>query len=566
MPTVAQATAKTKAKIAAKKASKPGGSSGSIDYTKSPNESIDQYNARIAATRSGSVGSGTEGVPIRNEQQTNPDGYYGTKENPNPGINGNPSAFLFGGGASNTAAAPSLIFPPVLSSNAAQSHLNSKVKPTLDDAKRGIQEQRERMEAQRIADAEALKTSESTNLDNQTRQAKLEEIKQKALLIQKELQGDAPPDTTPPADPAFAGETGTTPTTPAAPTDPYDVLGATAADTAKLDKVTEDYYKEAENVSNTIKKISSGAIPLSSGEKAQVEGLTQQYQALIDEQKQINIGASGMANVRGYQTGAGEYDANFQVKTIGAIVTKGLNNVADLNTKMASAVAELESSFKKDKISAVKDAFEAYEKAAEKREKALQDTIDATTKAIQAAQKANQEKKDEINKIVLALRKNGAPDDVVFEAMSATTPEAALYAAGDYLEEGSGVVGEYLYAKRQGYKGSFEQYSNEDANRKRTVVNVSSGDKKANVLSSFASAFVPGAKLADGTPVLDVNGYITPSAWREAIAEAPALGIDRVEFIKTYGNQLWGGEDGFVPSSYGLTPVEQKLIMGELPE
>jgi hypothetical protein len=34
---------------------------------------------------------------------------------------------------------------------------------------------------------------------------------------------------------------------------------------------------------------------------------------------------------------------------------------------------------------------------------------------------------------------------------------------------GTGIIGEYNYAKVNGYKGSFEQYQNEDANRKRSV-------------------------------------------------------------------------------------------------
>lgn len=509
--------------------------------------------------------NGMGGVPTRNAQQENPYGYYGTKENPNPGIDGNPSANLFGGGSNNAkVGAPALIFPPVVSSKGAQTHINTKVKPTLDEAKKGIEEQRALLQQQQQADAEAAKVGETTNLDNATRQAKLEEIKQKTLLIQKELQDQQKEPVQ--AEPGTITDTGPQTGPVETPKSPFDIAAATEKDTESLRQVTEAYYKEAQNVSNTIKKISSGAIPLTAGEQAQVDGLQQQYQALIEEQKQINQGAVGMANVRGFQTGSAEYDPFFQTKTIGAIASKGIQKVADLNTQMASAVAELESSFKKDKISAVKDAFEAYEKAAEKRQEALQETIKNTSDAIKEAQKANQKNQEEINKVVLALRKNGAPSDVVLAAMNASTPDQALYAAGDYLEEGSGVVGEYLYAKRHGYTGDFNQYANEDANRKRSVVNVSTGDKKLAATTAFAEAFVPGATLGDGTPVLDVNGYITPQAWKAAISEAPGLGIDRTEFIKTYGNQIWGGEDGYVPSSYGLTPVEQKLIKGELPE
>jgi hypothetical protein len=38
-------------------------------------------------------------------------------------------------------------------------------------------------------------------------------------------------------------------------------------------------------------------------------------------------------------------------------------------------------------------------------------------------------------------------------------------------DKATGIIGEYEYAQKQGYTGSFTQYQNEDANRKRTVTN-----------------------------------------------------------------------------------------------
>lgn len=76
------------------KKSKSSSSSSSIDYTKSANESIDQYNARIAAARENQsaqeTGSFSDGVPMRNYEQTNPYGYYGTADNQFPNTPENP--------------------------------------------------------------------------------------------------------------------------------------------------------------------------------------------------------------------------------------------------------------------------------------------------------------------------------------------------------------------------------------------------------------------------------------------------------------------------------------------
>ena len=87
----------------------------------------------------------------------------------------------------------------------------------------------------------------------------------------------------------------------------------------KLAQTEEDYFTQAENVSKTITNIQNGTVPLSAGEQAQIDGLKQQFQGLIEDQKLTNINSEGVANIRGFQTGSAEYDPTFQVKTIGSI-------------------------------------------------------------------------------------------------------------------------------------------------------------------------------------------------------------------------------------------------------
>lgn len=89
-------------------------------------------------------------------------------------------------------------------------------------------------------------------------------------------------------------------------------------------------------------------------------------------------------------------------------------------------------------------------------------------------------------------------------------------------------------------------------------------ERQAAALARFSSAFVNGATLKNGTPVLDNNGFATPLAWRQAIADAPAEGLSRDAFIKQFGYLLYS-EGGNISSAYGLTPAEQKIINGALP-
>lgn len=68
------------------------------------------------------------------------------------------------------------------------------------------------------------------------------------------------------------------------------------------------------------------------------------------------------------------------------------------------------------------------------------------------------------------------PIQVGDQYIDPTTGEAILQTP----KERTGIVGEYQYAKTQGYKGSFTDYQNEDANRKRAAApKATEADKKA---------------------------------------------------------------------------------------
>lgn len=207
----------------------------------------------------------------------------------------------------------------------------------------------------------------------------------------------------------------------------------------------EDYNAAALTVSDTIKNIQSGIVPLNAGEMAQVQGLQQSFDQLIKQQQLDNISATNVAQVRGFQKGAAEYDANFQVKTIGSIVTAGANKVADLNIKMASAVAALTQSFKDDDIRAIKDAWDIYNNASEKRQETLQKTIDTAQKQISDAQNAKAKQEEDKAKARVKVQED---IDVIIKEASMNKAPASIIAA----IRGAETVGEAI-ALAEGYTG-----------------------------------------------------------------------------------------------------------------
>lgn len=229
-------------------------------------------------------------------------------------------------------------------------------------------------------------------------------------------------------------------------TTPTGTLATGGTYQQQLDAKNAEYEQTAQKAITTIDNIQNGTIPLSPGEIAQIDGLKQQFNQLIEDQKLINKGATGTANIRGYQQGAAEYDPTFQTNKIASVISAGANKVADLNIKMASAVATLTQSFKDNNIKAVKDAWNIYQTAADQRIKTIQETIKTSQEAVKAAQEALQKKQEAEAKVTAELTKskndillklgtsgNQVSPEVIAAVQGATNVGEAIAAAGGLL-------------------------------------------------------------------------------------------------------------------------------------
>lgn len=328
------------------------------------------------------------------------------------------------------------------------------------------------------------------------------------------------------------------------PVDPNQV--SEANNQAALDKTNADYQKEADLVTQTITNIANGTIPLNAGEQAQVDGLKQSFQNLIDQQTLQNTQANGVANIRGYQTGAGEYDPSFQVKTIGTIVTAGLNKISDLNIKMASAVATLTDTLKQEDIANVKSAWDVYQQATTNRQDQLEKTITNAQTAIKDAQDARQKVTDSISAVAEKAAENGADAKTLAAINSSTTESGAIAAAGDSLQTATGQLGDYLQYKRDATASGLtpEDYSTWKAadDKKQSDLKVSEAYGTA-----FATASGKSAGESKGGGSAPTSPVISPSG---IVYNAPAS-------IAPYVNFASNGVKYVDMSSFAGTPTEK---------
>ena len=329
--------------------------------------------SKSSSGKSNGSSSGEPGVSLSSAQYDAKGNLIGSTGTQKFGYS-DPTYFTQGGSSSTAGSAPELVFPgtkrAVLTSTAAQKYVDDKINPAYEAAKAGLESQQANLAEQARQQKEAAVQQQEADLTSKERQQKIAESQTKTKLLEKEANAG---EVTENADfgngeRAITYKNGTTeiykPVKNADGSVSYD-LDRNQTDLyqarQQLQKANTEYAKQAENVSKQIEKINRGAVPLTSAESAQVAGLQQQFQNLITQQTQVNQSASGTAMLRGYQSGAAEYDPTFNVKTIGSIVSAGNQKIADLNVQMASAVAELEDKFRRNKISGLKDSFDLYE-------------------------------------------------------------------------------------------------------------------------------------------------------------------------------------------------------------
>lgn len=316
------------------------------------------------------------------------------------------------------------------------------------------------------------------------------------------------------------------------PTSTNDTNSSTISDTqAQLKQAQADYQTAAQGVRTAISNIANGTTPLNPAEQAQVTALQNQFSQLITQQQAMNKGASGLANVRGYQAGAAEYDPTFQNNTIGAIVAGGIKKVSDLSMQEASAVAALSKSLQDNDIAHIKDEWAAYQDYSKNKTDALQKTIDDTQKAITEAQTAQQKVIDSVNDIASEAAKNGADPKTLATITAAGSVSNAIAAASGYLQTGSGDIGDYLQYKRDTTQKGLTPLDYSTWQAQQTAA-----DAKAKASAAYSSAYATAAGKAAGdtasgagTSTTDDAGTGIPGA--TGITQATGLSLAAFNYL-----------------------------------
>lgn len=356
----------------------------------------------------------------------------------------------------------------------------------------------------------------STNIDqkNQDNTNKLTSMSQGGQVVGEDGMtrnadgslANAPADSTPMTD-----ENGNT----------YYSSGAVKYATAS--KVSDDPY-----VQSVFDQLSHLQGQMDATGSANIANIQAQYGSLIKEQQQVN--KSQEAGSYALMLRGGSLQTESSSGIIQSQISAGVKSIADLIFKEQQAViaaqqAAQDGDFKilDKQLGIASDARKERVAAAQK----ISEGIAAAKKALtERQQKVADKNRETTDKIAETAATNGAPMSVIKAIRDAVDPNEAYAAAGRYSAGGSGIIGEYNYAKANGYSGTFSDYQNEDANRKISIARAgSAGGLSSTTLTKVESI----ANQLDGEQVVkDYNTTATQVSYIQSLGKTPTDDMARV--------------------------------------
>ena len=352
----------------------------------------------------------------------------------------------------------------------------------------------------------------------------------------------------------------------------------------------------------------------------QIENIQSQFDQLRAKQETANKRRVRLQETIGVRFG-GRFVIEHTADLVLDQINIGIQAISRLNSEENAAISDIQSAFDEKSFSLALTRFEALTKIREQRDKELADIEKAQVKALKELQE--QERDVSIDLAISSLRDQGVTEagdilelinvteqgkvigDVTLEEiekrLKILEPDETLaglssdFKTYKFLQESEDPAVEGLSyfefqaavanAKRKPgedltgvsadlrtfavlrpdlevgtpeFLAAFNQFQKEGGGARKGT----EAEKRIEAVSNFSAAFIPGATLSDGTPIIEVSGFISPKAWKEAIKDAPNEGLTRKEFIQEFGYLINIDKD--VVSKYGLTAIELKIITGEL--
>lgn len=243
--------------------------------------------------------------------------------------------------------------------------------------------------------------------------------------------------------------------------------------------IDQENQDALDNFQKMTDKMLHGTFPLNPLQQAQLDAMRGQFEALIDAQKEANKQYEGSIQQAGLTGGRSRYAPEIMAGEVLNSVNVGIKKVAELDSKMTSALAQMQAGFQEANYTLVEKSYKAFTDAQKVKQDNLDKISEQIAEALKQTNEANQKEQESISDVLKSAVGAGASLEVQNAIRNATSLNDAIAAAGDYLAPTTGIVGEYALYKRQAIAAGqtpmdFNSYQTMDANRKARAAGVGS--------------------------------------------------------------------------------------------
>ena len=279
----------------------------------------------------------------------------------------------------------------------------------------------------------------------------------------------------------------------------------------------------------------NGTIPLNPLQQAQLDALRKNFESLITAQKEANKQYEGAIVQSGITGGRSRYAPEIEAGNVFNSIQVGIAKVAELDSKMAGALAQMEMGFQENNYKLVQASYDAFTDAQKIKQENLDKIADDMAEALKQTNEANAKVTAELEKtrteVLMKAKEGGAPTSILQAITDAEDVANIVNSAGDYLQGTSGIVGEYnFYARQAREKGQtpvdFNTYQNIDANRKAKAAAAANGSGYSpTILTKVESQ---AGKFGTEQTVKDYNTVASQLGFMKTLGVTPTDDIARV--------------------------------------
>ncbi len=251
----------------------------------------------------------------------------------------------------------------------------------------------------------------------------------------------------------------------------------------KIGQLKDEVNADYDATTNTLNDMARGVDAATAN---QIASLTALYNQRRIEMQDANRRSNQSLNTSMIRSGANRYASEVATGILSADEREGIKKIQSLDLELNKAIGEANQAAQDRK-------WQIMSKSLDIADQKRKDKVAEITKLQEIANKKKEEEdlaKKEFLKDQSEIIKNagvgGAPRDVLDAIARSKNLSEAMTAAGNYLQGGTGIIGEYNYYKRDAVAHgqvplTFDEYETRDANRKIVQAKANVGGLPNNI-------------------------------------------------------------------------------------